>query len=136
MSRITIRCRNPKDVTLDEVEVLAQAIRKLLPGQDVEVLGKDQQEGAYGITWFQIVDIVLPFAGAAGALAAKEVIQQITKAGIDWARSRFKSKGHPKPRPVYIPIYGPDGKIVKSVVINNASDEPEDRTEQDRKLFG
>jgi hypothetical protein len=48
--------------------------------------------------------------------------------------ARFKKKE--SKRSVYIPIYGPDGKIVKSVVVKNATDEPEDRTKEDRKLFG
>jgi hypothetical protein len=70
---------------------------------------------------------VLPTA----AIVGQELIQEITKAGIEWARARFKRKK--AGTPVYIPIYGPDGEILKSVVVKNATDEAEDRTEQDRK---
>ena len=136
MSRITIRTRNPKDVTFEEAEDLAKAIRAFLPDQDVEVAGKEQREGTYGVTWFQVVDIVVPIAGGAGAILKKEFIEGIAKLAIDRARARFKAKGGTSRRPVYIPIYGSDGKIVESVVIKNATDEAEDRTEQDRKLFG
>jgi hypothetical protein len=33
----------------------------------------------------------------------------------------------------YFAIYGPDG-VVKSVVIKNATDEPEDRTDEDQSM--
>jgi len=136
MNEIVIRTRNPNDITIDETEDLARAIRAFLPNQDVGVVGKEQREGTYGVTWFQIVDIVLPLATGAGVILGKELVQEIARLGIEWARARFKSKAGIRRRPVYIPIYGPDGKIVKSVVIKNATDEPEDRTEQDRKSFG
>lgn len=135
MNGIIIRSRNPNDIKLDEAETLAQLIRANLPEQDVRVVGTEQREGTYGVTWFQIVDIVLPLATSAGVAVEKELIQEIARIGIGWARSRFKRKG-PSKRPVYIPIYGPDGKIVKSVVVKDETSEPEDRTEQDRNLFG
>jgi hypothetical protein len=129
MNQVIIRSRNPSDISLDEAEQLARAIRVLLPDDNVQVEGKERREGSKGITWFQIIEIMLP----AGLIVGKEVIQELTKIGIEWARTRFKARGGR--RPVYIPIYGPDGKVVKSVVVKNAVDEPEDRTEQDRKRF-
>jgi hypothetical protein len=129
VDEIVIRSRNPARITLEEAEELAQAIRPLAPNTNTNVEGSDseQRPGTYGVTYFQIIEIVLPTA----VLVGKELIQEITKAAVQWARARFKRK---KGTPIYIPIYGPDGDIVKSVVIKNDTDEPEDRTEQDRAL--
>jgi hypothetical protein len=85
---------------------LAQSVRPLAPDIKVVVEGKEQKQGTYGVTFFQIIEIVLPTA----ALVGQEFIQEITKAGIEWARNRFKRKR--VGRPVYIPIYGPDGEIL------------------------
>ena len=127
MDQVTIRSRNPLRITLNEAEELAQAVRPLAPDIKVEVEAEEQQQGTYGVTFFQIIEIVLPTA----AIVGQELVQEITKAGIEWARARFKRKK--TGNPVYIPIYGPDGEILKSVVVKNATDEPEDRTEQDRE---
>jgi len=129
VDEIVIRSKNPARITLEEAEELAEAIRPLTLNTNINVEGSDSERrpGTYGVTFFQIIEIVLPTA----ALVGKELIQEVTKAAVQWARSRFKRK---KGTPIYIPIYGPDGDIVKSVVIKNDTDEPEDRTEQDREL--
>lgn len=129
MNEIVVRSRNSARITLEEAEELAQAVRPLVPNINVRAEGNEPRQGTYGVTFFQIVEIVLT---TTAALVGKETVQEITKAAIEWARERFKRK---KGTPVYIPIYGPDGEIVKSVVIKNATDEPEDRTEEDRNLF-
>ena len=129
MDQIIIRSRNPARITLEEAEELAQAVRALVPDINVEVEGKEQKPSTYGVTYFQIIEIVLL---STATIVGKEMIQEFTKAGIEWARTRLKRKKGGTP--IYIPIYGPDGEIVKSVVIKNATDEPEDRTEQDREL--
>jgi hypothetical protein len=41
MDQITIRFRNPNDITLDEAGELAQAIRMFLPEHAVQVEGKE-----------------------------------------------------------------------------------------------
>jgi hypothetical protein len=130
MDQIIIQTRNPRDITLEETEELAQAIRLLEPNCNVRVLGGKQV--GYGITWFEILRIWLPTAIiTVGAIVAKEIIQEITKLAIRWACQRLKKKGVSR-RPTYIAIYGPDGKILKSVVLKNDTDDIEDHTEADR----
>ena len=91
-----------------------------------------QREGL-GITWFEILRIAL-MGGAfgAGKLFTEEVVKKIADVAVDWAQERFKGRKKKSKRPVYVAIYGPDG-VVKSIVMKNATDEPEDRTEEDRR---
>jgi hypothetical protein len=133
---ITIRSRNPNVITLDKAEEVAQTIRTLLPNYDVEVVGKEQEDRIYSVTYFRIVDIVLPFATTVGLIFRKKLTEEITRVAVEWARAWFKKRRGSVQRPVNIPIYGPNGKIVKSVVVKNATDEPEDHTEEDRRRRG
>jgi hypothetical protein len=56
---------------------------------------------------------------------------------VDWAREQFKERKSKskRRRTVYVAIYvtddPPKSRLLKSLVIKNATDEPEDRTEQD-----
>ncbi|MGD0540009.1 MAG: hypothetical protein ABSB33_00690 [Tepidisphaeraceae bacterium] len=125
MEKLIVRPRNPNDIHLDEAEALAQLLRPVVPEISVEVEGQEQLPGHFGVTWFQIIELVVP-------TVASPVLGEILKAAIEWARSRFKKKEGTQRRPVYVPIYGPDGEILKSVLVKNAVDEPEDRTEEDR----
>ena len=125
---ILINSKNPNDITLEEGEEIAEMLRRLHPDCDVQVLG--QQRDGTGVTWFEVLYISLGFA-------AKELVQQAVKMIADsviaWVRERFKKLRVNSKRPVYVVIYGPDGEIVKSVLVRNATEEPEDRTEEDRK---
>lgn len=129
MDRIIIQTKNPRDITFEEADELAQEIRSLDLKWDVRVISGKQV--GYGVTWSEILHIWLP---TAGVIVMTEIIHEITKLAIKWARQRFKKEGPSiRPRPVYVAIYGPDGKVLKSVVIKNATDEIEDHTEADRE---
>jgi len=129
MNRVILRPANPHDITTEQAEELARAIRQKYPSYDVIVEPKEQEEGRYGLTWFEVLRISL-IAGLGIALTT--AVQELTKMCINWARERFKKKGQSR-RPTYIAIYGPDNELLMSVVVKNATDEPEDRTEADRK---
>jgi hypothetical protein len=58
----------------------------------------------------------------------KQFLEEITKSGIKWAQHRFERSG----RPVCITVSGPDGNILKSILVKNAVDEPVDETESAR----
>jgi hypothetical protein len=128
---IIVRTMNPSDITMEEAEQVAQAIRALNPNCEVRVRAH-LTEGK-GITWFEILSITLGAGAWATKLLAEDTAKEIAKRAVDWARERFKGRRSNSRRPVYIPIYGPDGQVLKSVVVKNATDEPEDRTEQDRQ---
>jgi hypothetical protein len=125
MDQITIRPKSSVDIKPDSAEELAKEIRALDPDRDVQIDYYDQMDPSRrGVTWFQVVHILL----SVGKLAEPPIVTIIVSKAIDWARSRFKAK--PTRRPVFISIYGPDGKVVKSVLVKDDASEPEDRTEQ------
>jgi RNA 3'-terminal phosphate cyclase len=130
---IVIRTASPKDITLEEAGEIAEAVRGLNLNCEVRVEG--QERTGYGVTWFEVLRIALLGGGAfgVGKAFAEETAKKIADIVVDWARERFKGRKSASKRPVYVAIYGPDG-TVKSLVIKNATDEPEDRTEQDQRL--
>jgi hypothetical protein len=129
---IVLNSPSPFDITAEEIEEIATTIRGL--NLNCEVRTSVTQREGVGITWFEILRIAL-MGGAfgAGKLFTEEVVKKIADVAVDWARERFKGRKKESKRPVYVAIYGPDG-VVKSVVIKNATDEPEDRTEEDKSL--
>ena len=122
---------NPNDITAEEAEQVAQIIRDLNPNCPVKV--KAHLREGTGVTFFEILSITLSAGAWATKLLAEDAAKEIAKRALDWARERFRGRRKGSTRPVYVPIYGPNGEVLKSVVIKNATDEPEDRTEQDRK---
>jgi hypothetical protein len=130
---IGINTPNPNDITLEEAEEIAGAVRRLNLNCEVKVSG--QHRTGYGVTWFEVLRIALLGGGAFGIGKAftEEVAKKIADIVVEWARERFRGRKSASKRPVYVAIHGPDG-TVKSLVIKNATDEPEDRTEQDQQL--
>lgn len=129
---ITIHSASARDIVPEETKAIAEAIQKL--NKDFEVKVEDHERTGVGVTWFEVLRIVL-IGGAfgLGKTFAEEVTKKIADIVVEWARERFKGRKSGSRRPVYVAIYGPDG-VLKSLVIKNAVDEPEDRTEQDRQL--
>ena len=124
--KIELRPQNPLDLQPEELEELAAAIRLALPDYDVRIVAREQQ--GYGVTWWEVLHITVPWADLLDA-AAKAAAGAILTQAIKWARSRFKK--WPK-RPKYVAIHGPDGRILKSVRLKDAESEPEDSTAEDQ----
>jgi len=127
---IVIRTANPHDITLEEAEGIASLLRAAYPTLSVKTEG--QERTGYGVTWFEVLRItILGGAFGVGKAFAEEVVKKTADVVVEWARERFKGRKSKSKRPVYLAIYGPDG-LVKSLVIKNATDVPEDRTAEDR----
>jgi hypothetical protein len=120
MSKIIIQPKNPLDIIPEEAEELAKAIRVSYPKYKVQVR-IDGYKG-YAVTLYQVIAIAV-----LGAVT-EEIIKQIVKLAVDWARERFKQKQ--STRTTSITIYGPKGEVLKSLVVKNATDEPEDETKE------
>jgi hypothetical protein len=113
----------------DELDELAQSIRGVAPGFAVRFAVPREQRG-YSVTWWEVVHIWLPWAAvAAGGVVGPAIAKKIVDVAIEWARTRFARK--PNKRPKYVAIYGPDGKVIQSVLIRDETAEPEDRTAAD-----
>lgn len=126
---IVVRTRNPLDITPDEAAEIAARIRSL--NLDGEVRVEEQEREDRGLTWFEFLYITLAFK--VGRIVVEEAAKKITDIVVDWARQRFRGRKSGSKRPVYLEIHVRDDlgeRVVKSIVIKNATDEPEDRTEK------
>ena len=120
MKKIIIEPKNPLDVKPEDLQGLAEDIRSLYPDYDIKIEEGRGYKG-YALTWWECVLIWVAFR------ASEALIDQIVKLAVDWARERFTKSGKEK-RPKSIKIFGPDGYLVITVVLKNATDEPEIRT--------
>jgi hypothetical protein len=121
----------PQNLRRDELDELAQALRRIEPAFAVRFAEERAQRG-YAVTWWEVLYIWLPAtAMAAAATAGPAVIKKLVDLAIDWARTRFARQ--PGNRPKYVAIYGPDGKLIRSVLITGETAEPEDQTASDRE---
>ena len=124
-NRIRIWRKNPNDPADGVIAELAAAIRTELPEYEVQLTNQDVLDGRRQVTFAIICHVILEHIGdaALGSVSAK-----VLKAGVTWAKARFFCNPEGLKRPVYISIYGPDGKIVKSVAVKDKVSEPIDRT--------
>ncbi|MGD1083076.1 MAG: hypothetical protein ABR881_32580 [Candidatus Sulfotelmatobacter sp.] len=129
LETIVIRTANPRDITIEEAGEIASALRTANPGVSVKTEG--QERTGFGVTWFEVLRITL-LGGAfgLGKAFAEEVVKKVADIFVEWARERFKGRKSNSKRPVYLAIYGPDG-LLKSLLVKNAMDAPEDRTAED-----
>jgi hypothetical protein len=131
---IVVRTLNPLDVTPDEAEEIAATIRKL--DLDSKVRVEEQEREHRGLTWFEIIHITLAFK--VGRIVVDEATKKISDIVVEWARQRFRGRKSGSKRPVYLEIHVRDdlgAQVMKTIVIKNATDEPEDRTEK-KLMFG
>jgi hypothetical protein len=122
MPQIILEPGNPLDLRPEELEPLISAIRDLDSSYDVKI-AYDEPRG-YAVTWWEVLHVWLPWVGAAAGGAA---ITKIVELLIEWSYNRFKQEPERK-RPKHIPIYGYNGKVVKSITIMSDDQEPEDST--------
>jgi hypothetical protein len=128
---IVIHSASARDVLPEETKAIAEAIQKL--NKDFEVKVEDREQTGAFVTWFEILRITLVGeAFGLGRTFSEEIVKRIAHVVVEWARERFKERKSDSPRPVYLAISGPDG-LLKSLVIKNCVDEPEDLTEHDRQ---
>jgi hypothetical protein len=133
---IVVRTLNPLDITPDEAAEIAATIRGLNLDGEVRVEAPAREDR--GLTWFEFLYITLAFK--VGQVAVDEATKKITDIAVNWARQRFRGRQSGSKRPVYLEIHVRDDlgdRVMKAVVIKNATDEPEDRTEKKQmQMFG
>jgi hypothetical protein len=126
--QVIIQSLQPFDISAEEAEELARTIRTL--DIDIETQVKAEGRKGRGITWGQVLTISLPFLAWGG----NKLADKITDVAIEWARKRYEARLKESKRPTFVNIYGPDGAVVKSVKVNNATDAIEDLTEEKLRL--
>lgn len=117
-SRVLVRPRNAREYADGELDALVAALQKRLgAGYRVGLVPETPKFGR-GLTYWEILQIWLqiePYAkGAAGYLTLK-AIDKAVDIFVDWAREhRRKKKSR---RPSFVTIHGPDGRVLKAVLI-------------------
>jgi len=128
-AKIILQPRDSHDITSEETQELAALIRTLNFEHKVDVATGLEQVGK-GITAYEVLRIWII---TGDVFLAKQIAQEVAKVALKWACDRLKRK-EAKRRPTYIAIYGPNGKVLRSMVVKDANQEAEDRTKADRKL--
>ncbi len=136
MDQIIIEPGNPNDFRNGELEEVAHLIEAIKPGP-IRIAIKEQR--GYGVTWWEVIYIWLPPALlTAGAYVGKKAVDKIVDALADefikWAKRKFNKEGE-SPRPKYISILGPDGRPLKSILVQKSKESSEfiitDKTSED-----
>jgi hypothetical protein len=121
--RIQIVSQNALDLAPEELEDLRADIAE---AGDVDVVVVGRKLSGYGVTWWEVVRIHLQDAEP---MALKALVPIVLTASIKWAKRRFIKN---PTRPKYVGIYGPDGRIIKSVRLDDVASEVIDMTAEDR----
>lgn len=120
---IIVHTAEPRRVTPKELKELAETIRSSYLG--VSARAEWHERAGRGIALHEVVSISIKGAEALGATALAAMGKRIGEIAVDWARKRY-ARLH-KSSTVSIPIYGPDGKVIKTVRVRRGKEEPEDR---------
>lgn len=127
MKKIILMPGNSLDLRKEKLESLISELQEQYP--DNEVQYKTNELSGYGVTFWEVLYVCLVWT----ALNITETaIKKFTELFIEWAFNRFIEDDQNK-RPKYVAIYGPNGEVLKSVLVKSKDSEPEDYTEEDKK---
>jgi len=129
MTDIVLQPQNPLSLPPEELDGLGESIRALDTEYQVRIAIVEQR--GYGVTWWEVVTVCVPWRDLTNA-AVVAAVTTIVGAAIQWARARFKTQPD---RPKYVAIRGPDGKVLKSVLVKTPDGEVEDRTPKDEGSY-
>jgi hypothetical protein len=121
MAELTIELGNENDFPPEDLDRLEAELRALdgsltLSRTARHLVGR-------GVTWWELAYVWL--SDQVGAAVVGSFVTVI----IQWTRGRFK-KGNRRPK--YVEIYGPDGNLLKAVLIKSRRAKLEDHTEEVR----
>jgi hypothetical protein len=139
--KVVIKPLKHQRFTDEDLRPLREGLEEL--GLETEIVREDptpQRPGTFGVNWYEVIHVYLPhletvasaFAGGVAAdltkAAAKDGIKALAKRiqpiFIRWAKIRASTGGRNPKQPKQVQIYGPDGKVVMTVTVNDPEDEP------------
>jgi hypothetical protein len=112
--QLTISTKGISDFKDGELEEIVQSIIEAAP--DLQVSLEDPQrmeKGRYGVVWGEILQLF--FSASFGYAFNHAVNAAVKKAREGWER---RQQDKPNPRPRIVSIHGPDGRIIKSVRVD------------------
>ena len=123
MATLVVQPKDPRDVRPEELVSLVGDLREELSGVAPEVavvLGKGDDDHCVGVTFVEVVRVVLDgIGGVSGLLAIRDAF---TRAAAKWTKRRSAEKGDLRPRTVV--LYGPDNREISKVTLEDEKDEP------------
>jgi hypothetical protein len=127
VSEIKIRPANPYDFNNEELEDLAEEIHREDPDLEVEVSALPER--GYGVTPIEVIAVI---TATGGAVAAVKETAKAAQATIGWMRKRWQKDkeeggGAPRRRVVRV-LYGPDGKELRSIAIDEPDGSPQEKS--------
>ncbi len=107
---------NPHDFTRDELEDLELLVRTRVPGTDVRLQDKDEQ--GYGVTLYEVIQVVADVRGAGGDIVLGAVAM--------WLRQRWKrdKAAGRRPRPRSVVLLDSNGEKLGAIDIDEPDGEP------------
>ena len=124
MLQIIVEPNNPLDLKPEELKDFAQKLASLDSGYDVQIAGEGY--AAPAVTLWEVVTIWLPLVETT---VLTFLVTKTCEYFFAWAKERFKKD--PLKRPKSATLLGPDGRVIKVVVVKDSSNEPEDITSPD-----
>lgn len=115
MSEILLEPGNPLSLRREKLQHVIDAIESCDPSYHVHLAYNDQR--GYGVTWWEVLHVWVPWT-TIGTAAAKKLVEIL----IDWARHKLAGAEENK-RPRSVTIYGPDGKILTRIEVDSKSEE-------------
>jgi hypothetical protein len=112
--KLTITTKGISDFKDGELEEILDAIREAAP--ELEVTLEDPQrmeKGRYGVVWGEILQLF--FSASFGYAFNHAVNAAVKKAREGWEQRQAHMA---RPRPRIVSIHGPDGRIIKSVRVD------------------
>jgi hypothetical protein len=114
MDLIVIRARYPRALPAKDLEDLAEQLRTISPGAQVDIDDSPDQNPVSS-PYAEIVHIIL--ASAAGA-----ALKEVSRVAIDWARKRFAVKKHKRPKTIV--LVSPSGEVLSQIEVEDATSKP------------
>ncbi len=115
MSEILLELGNPLSLRREELEHLIVALESCDSSYKVRLAYNDQR--GYGVTWWEVLHVWVPWHEIGTAAAAK-----LTEVLIEWARHKLKGETEGT-RPRSVTIYDPTGKPLKKIKIGAKGEE-------------
>src|ERR1700738_2655207 len=123
MAEILIRPANPFDFEPEELEELANQLREDDSSLDVRI--DAQRERGYGVTPYEVIQIIATTGDAALVLGAgaKVVLRSIKWARERWQKEKDTHSSQP-PRPRVIEVLDEDGHVLTKITIDLPDGDP------------
>lgn len=123
MTQVFLVPRNPLDLRPEKLEPLIDQIKELENGLTVSIRTVPQR--GYGVTWWEVLEIVIIYVGAKGLDAAvghpiQLLLDKITEKVRDWYQRRRAEEGNT--RPLSLTFRDEEGRALRSVEMQESDD--------------